>query len=146
VRRGTANGPANGVTNPGYASAPTNVSYTFGERGGFRLDDITSTDLGINYMLPFGRYRFFVETDVLNLLDEQGLEDPDAIDKTVWTRRQADCLQTGTTTRCLAFNPLAGETPVEGKNWQKGPDFGQPLSTDAYQLARTYRFSLGVRF
>ena len=48
--------------------------------------------------------------------------------------------------RCLAFNPLAGDQPVEGVNWQKGPLFGQPTSKDAYQLPRTYRVSLGVRF
>jgi hypothetical protein len=146
VRAGTSTGPANGVVNPGYETVPTNVSYTFGERGGFRVDDITSTDLGINYALPFGRYRFFVETDVLNILNEQGIEDPDNIDRTILTRRQSSCLQTGTSTRCAAFNPLVGEEPVEGVHWQKGSAFGQPLTADAYQLPRTYRFSLGLRF
>jgi hypothetical protein len=146
VRRGTSTGPANGVTNPGYASVPSNVGYTFGERGGFRVDDIKSTDLGINYAVPVGRFRAFVEVDLLNMFDEQGIEDPDAVDKTVLTRRQTSCLQTGTTTRCAAFNPLAGETPEEGKHWQKGANFGKAVSQDAYQLPRTYRFSLGLRF
>ncbi|HYI08083.1 MAG TPA: TonB-dependent receptor [Thermoanaerobaculia bacterium] len=146
VRAGTSTGPANGVTNPGYATVPSNVGYTFGERGQFRLDDITSTDLGLNYSLPFGRYRFFMEADLINLFNEQGIEDPDAVDKTVLTRRQATCLQDGTTTRCAAFNPLANEKPVEGVHWQKGPSFGQAISADAYQLPRTYRLSLGFRF
>jgi hypothetical protein len=146
VRRGGTTGPANGITNPGYASVPTNVGYTFLERGGFRVDDITSTDLGVNYALPFGRYRAFLEADILNILGEQGIEDPDAVDKTVLTRRQATCLQTGTTTRCAAFNPLVGEEPQEGVHWQKGASFGQAISADAYQLPRTYRFSLGLRF
>ena len=147
VRRGTAAGPANGVVNPGYASVPTNVGHTFGERGGYRLDDVTSTDLGLNYALPLGPTRLFVEFDLLNIFNEQALADPDSVDKTVLTRRQASCIQTGTTnTRCLAFNPLAGEEPVEGVHWQKGPLFGQPTHQDAYQQPRTYRLSLGVRF
>jgi hypothetical protein len=147
VRANSSTGPATGgVVNPGYETVPTNVSYTFSERGELRLDDITSTDLGLNYVVPFGRFRFFAEADVLNILNEQGIEDPDHIDKTILTRRQATCLQTGTTTRCAGFNPLAGEEPVEGVHWQKGSAFGQPLSTDAFQVPRTYRVSLGLRF
>ncbi|HEX6099414.1 MAG TPA: TonB-dependent receptor [Thermoanaerobaculia bacterium] len=147
VRRGTSTGPANGVVNPGYETVPTNVGYYFGERGSFRLDDITSTDVGVNYKMPFlGRYQVFVEGDLLNLFNQQGIEDPDFVDKTVLTRRQATCLQTGTTTRCAAFNPLAGEAPQEGVHWQKGPNFGRPVSYEAYQLPRTYRVSLGLRF
>ncbi len=37
-------------------------------------------------------------------------------------------------------------TPVEGVNWVYHPDFGEPTDEDAYQLARTYRFSIGFRF
>ena len=74
------------------------------------------------------------------------MEDPDFVDKTVLTRRQTACLQTGTSDRCLPFNPLAGEVPREGVNWQKGPKFGQPTAADAYQLPRTYRLSVGLRF
>jgi hypothetical protein len=146
VRRGTANGPANGVVNPGYESAPTNVGYTFGERGAYRVDAISSTDVGINWALPLrGSFRVFVETDFLNILNEQGIEDPDSVNKTVVTRRQASCVQ-ASGVRCVAFNPLAGEKPVEGVNWQKDPNFGKPTGTDAYQLPRTYRVSVGVRF
>jgi outer membrane receptor protein involved in Fe transport len=147
VRRGTANGPANGVVNPGYESVPSNVGYTFGERGGYRLQNISSTDLGLNYALPFGRYRFFLETDIINIFNQQGIEDPDLVDKTVITRRQAACVQVAKPTdRCLPFNPLAGDVPVEGVHWRKGTNFGKATSSDAYQLPRTYRFSLGVRF
>ena len=146
VRAGAANGPANGVVNPGYETVPTNVGYTFGERGGFRVDDISSTDLGVNYSVPFRAVRFFLEADLLNMFNEQGIEDPDFVDKTVLTRRQTNCLQTGTNTRCLAFNPLRGEQPTEGTHWQKGANFGNPTAADAYQLPRTYRFSLGLRF
>jgi outer membrane receptor protein involved in Fe transport len=150
VRRATSptsTGPANGVVNPGYVTAPSSVTYYFSDRGGFRLDDITSTDLGVNwYAPPLRGVRFFIEGDILNLFNEQGLEDPDFIDKTVLTRRQTSCLQTGTNERCLPFNPLAGEVPQEGVHWQKGAKFGQATAADAYQLPRTYRLSLGLKF
>lgn len=147
VRAGTSTGPANGVVNPGYVTAPSSVTYYFSDRGAFRLDDITSTDLGVNwYSPPLRGLRFFIEGDILNLFNQQGLQDPDFIDKTVLTRRQTTCLQTGTNQRCLPFNPLAGEAPQEGVHWQKGPRFGQPTAAEAYQLPRTYRLSIGLRF
>ena len=80
------------------------------------------------------------------MFNQQGVEDPDFVDKTILTRRNTTCLQTGTTTRCAAFNPLAGEAPVEGTHWQKGANFGKVVNLEAYQQPRTYRFSLGVRF
>lgn len=139
VRRGPSTGPANGVVNPGYVTAPSSVTYYFSDRGGFRLDDITSTDLGVNwYAPPLRGVRFFIEGDILNLFNEQGLEDPDFVDKTVLTRRQSASLR--------PFNPLAGDVPQEGVHWQKGPRFGQTTAADAYQLPRTYRLSLGLRF
>ena len=146
VRQGTSPArPANGVVNPGYVTVPSNVGHTFGERGGYRVDDISSTDLALNYVLPFGRYRVFLETDIINIFNQQGIEDPDFVDKTVQTHRQT-ATRCNNNTRCLPFNPNAGDKPVEGVNWVKGPLFGQPISADAYQLPRTYRFSLGVRF
>jgi outer membrane receptor for ferrienterochelin and colicin len=146
VRKGASNGPANGVVNPGYASVPSNVPYYFSERGGIRVDNISNTDLGINYALPIRHVQFFVEGDLINIFNAQGVEDPDFVDKTVLTRRQSSCIQSGSTSRCVPFNPLAGDKPTEGVNWQKGPKFGQVTTPDAYQLPRTYRVSLGVRF
>lgn len=146
VRRGVANGPADGVVNPGYVTPPTNVNYFFTKRGAFRVDSISSTDLALNWYMPsFGGVRPFIETDFLNVFNQQGVEDPDFVDRTVLTRRQTGCLQTGSSTRCLAFNPFT-ETPQKGVNWQLGPNFGTPTSTSAYQLPRTYRFSVGLRF
>jgi hypothetical protein len=145
VRKGTANGPANGVVNPGYEAPPSSVNYFFSDRGAFRVDSISETDLGVNWYLPaFGGGRFFIEGDLLNLFNQQGVEDPDFVNQTVLTRRSTACVQSPGV-RCVAFNPFT-ETPVEGKNWQKGPLFGQPISTSAYQLPRTYRVSLGFKF
>lgn len=146
VRKGVSNGPANGVVNPGYETPPTNVSYYFSDRGAFRVDSISSTDLGLNWYLPSLRgARPFLEIDVVNLFNEQGVEDPDFVDKTVLTRRQTTCLQSGSTSRCVAFNPFT-DTPQQGLNWQYGPSFGTPTSAAAYQLPRTYRFSIGLKF
>ena len=146
VRKGTSNGPANGVVNPGYASPPSNVNYFFSDRGAFRVDNISATDLGANWYLPAIRgVRPFIETDFLNIFNQQGIEDPDFVNQTVLTRRQSSCLQTGSSSRCLTFNPFT-DTPKEGVNWQKGPIFGQPTSQSAYQLPRTYRFSVGLKF
>ena len=78
-------------------------------------------------------------------MGSQGIENPVAVDKTVLTRRQTTCLQTGTSTRCTAFNPFT-QTPQQGVNWQKGPNFGTPTSASAYQQPRTYRFSVGLKF
>jgi outer membrane receptor for ferrienterochelin and colicin len=146
VRQGVANGPTVGVVNPGYATPPTNVNYFFSDRGAFRVDSISSTDLGLNWYLPSIRgLRPFIETDFLNVFNQQGIEDPDFVNQTVVTRRQTTCLQTGSTARCTAFNPFT-ETPKQGVNWQYGPTFGQPTSSAAYQLPRTYRFSVGLKF
>jgi hypothetical protein len=150
VRSTSTNGPANGIVNPGYQTPPSAVTYFFSDRGAFRLDDITSTDLGVNFYLNAVRgMQVFVEGDVLNLFGEQGIEDPDFVNTTVVTRRNntaaARCLKAGSTDRCDAFNPFT-ETPVEGVHWQKGAIFGQPTSNLAYQTPRTYRVSFGVRF
>ncbi|MBV9493536.1 MAG: TonB-dependent receptor [Acidobacteria bacterium] len=147
VRAGQANGPTNGITNPGYATVPSSVTYYFSDRGGLRLDTITSTDLGINFYLPtFRKAQLFVEADLINILNEQGIEDPDFVDKTILTRRNTNCIQSGTaSTRCLAFNPFT-DTPKEGVHWQKASTFGTPTSENAYQMPRTYRVSVGIKF
>ncbi len=100
----------------------------------------------MNWYLPSLRgVRPFIEIDFLNVFSEQGVEDPDFVDRTVLTRRQSTCLQTGSTSRCVAFNPFT-DTPQQGVNWQYGTNFGNPTSAAAYQLPRTYRFSVGLKF
>ena len=54
-------------------------------------------------------------------------------------------------TRFAAFNPFT-QTPVQGSpggagvNYALGPNFGKAIAPQAYQLPRTFRFSVGVRF
>lgn len=146
VRQGTSNGPAIGVVNPGYSTAPTSVNYFFSDRGAFRVDPIYATDLGINLYLGAMRgVRPFIEADIVNMFNQQGIEDPDFVVQTVLTRRQTSCLQTNSTSRCTAFNPFT-TTPVQGTNWQYGTNFGKATSQNAYQTPRTYRFSVGLKF
>jgi hypothetical protein len=56
VRKGASNGPANGVTNPGYVVPPSSVTYFFSDRGAYRVDSINSVDLGsTSTSAPSGR-------------------------------------------------------------------------------------------
>ncbi|HEX8411047.1 MAG TPA: TonB-dependent receptor [Thermoanaerobaculia bacterium] len=133
----------NGVVNPGYANAPSRVWYYFGERGEFRADDVTSTSLALNWESPSIRgTRLFVQTDIINVFNEQAVEYPatargNVIDQTVFVRRTRSTL--------TAFNPFT-TAPVEGVHYQKSATFGQPTNREAYQDPREYRVSVGVRF
>jgi len=50
-----------------------------------------------------------------------------------------------TPARFAAFNPFT-TTPVQGVNWDYGPNFGRAISRFAYTTPRSYRISFGVRF
>jgi hypothetical protein len=93
--------------------------------------------------------QLFAQGDLLNVFSNQGVEDLNFVNRTVLTQANSTCLQTaaGPTpgARCLAFNPFT-ETPVEGIHYRKDPNFGNPNNFQAYQLPRTYRLSVGLRF
>ncbi|MFP5247288.1 MAG: TonB-dependent receptor domain-containing protein [Thermoanaerobaculia bacterium] len=113
----------------GYISAPETVTYFVGERGSQRWEDVTATDLALNYRLPLGKIEFFTEGEIINLFNEQAQ-----------INGNTSVVRTAT-----AFNPFT-ETPVEGTHYTKGASFGQARSSLDYQQARTYRLSLGFRF
>ena len=122
----------------GYVGAPGNIAYYFSEKGAFKTDDVTRTDLALNYSFfvnAFGsELEMFIQPEVLNVFNEDAVT---AVNTTVRTRAQTAALS--------AFNPFT-ETPVEGVNWEKGPTFGQARSAADYQQPRTFRFSVGLRF
>jgi len=126
------------VTNPGYRTPPSNVSYYFSGRGAFTTDDVTRTDLSVNYsfLIPaFGtNMEFFLQPRVTNVFNEKAVVGPNA---TVLTHRNRAYLSN--------FNPWETQ-PVEGVHWEKGANFGKPLTPGAYQHPRTYTVSFGVRF
>jgi hypothetical protein len=64
---------------------------------------------------------------------------------TILTADNAAACPGSPTGRCLPFNPFT-ETPVEGVNYVKGPDFGKAVNALGYQQPRTFRVGLGLRF
>jgi hypothetical protein len=129
-----------GVPNPGYASdnTPAVLPYFYTGRDAFRTDDLTQTDLTLNYTWSFsalGRMiDAFLQPEVLNVFGEEAVL---GVDTTV--------LDATNSSRLQRFNPFT-ETPVEGVHWQKGDNFGKPLGPANYQTPRTFRFSVGLRF
>ena len=107
-------------------------NYYFSDRDAFETDDITRTDISLNYSFhwnAFGRrLEVFVQPEILNLFDE---------DSVIAVNNDVVELQ--------AFNPFT-ETPVEGVHWRKGNNFGQPENEDDLQRPRLFRVSIGFRF
>jgi hypothetical protein len=149
---------ANAVpTNPGYSLSSIGDSHTyyFSDRGAFRTDAVTATDVSVNYRLPIRGFELFAQGQVLNVFNEDTYNDIylSRMDFTVRTFRT-----NGASSGLKAFNPST-ETPIEcpqgqtaaqctalGAHWQLGPNFGKAINKDAYQSPRTYRFAVGFRF
>lgn len=144
-------GRAGGITNPGYRTPPSAVNYYFSDRGEFRFDDVTSTALALNYDTNPSWLRgvsLFVQAEVLNVFNE----DAGTFNTTILTGAACN-------PACTRFNPFAGDTPVEGTHWRKGPLYGKPTAETipvldvtgigfggSFQTPRTYRGSVGLRF
>jgi outer membrane receptor protein involved in Fe transport len=149
------------VTNPGYQTPPSSVSYYFSSRGAYRLDDTKSTDIAFTYafVLPVlgSDFQFFFEPRITNVFNEHAVNYPAGVNTTVYTSRNAGH-------GLLPFNPFTtkpiqcpqGDTAAQctalGANYQLAANFGKPLTPTtsttqgAYQLPRTIILSLGVRF
>ena len=137
--------PSPFVTNPGYVSVPTSVTYFFGGRGNLKTNNIFRTDFTLNYRIKLIGVELFFQPEIINLFNRKGVV---SYDEEVLTA--LDCPATGTAAGCPAgglkpFNPFKDE-PVEGVNFIKGPNFGKPNSENDYQTPRVYRFSLGLKF
>jgi outer membrane receptor protein involved in Fe transport len=133
--------PATGAYN-----AVPNGQYYFSQRGAFRTDDISSTNLAVRYTF----HHFFAQGDLLNVFNRSGVADPTRLATTVSTA--------ATSSVFAVFNPFT-QTPIQcptgaaasvcqamGANYQLATNFGQPQSELAYQTPRTVRLSMGVRF
>jgi outer membrane receptor for ferrienterochelin and colicin len=130
------------VVNPGYRTPQggASLTYYFTERGAFRLPTTYRTDFAMNYSLRIPALRtttLFAQGQILNLFNGTKLANPQFMNFTTLTRVNTTALQ--------AFNPFT-DTPAEGAHWQYGPNFGKATDYRAYQLPRTYLFSVGVRF
>ena len=133
------------VPNPGYAnplgnavmpresSAPWTTSC---KAGAYRTDNITRTDLALDWAVPVYRgAELFVHAQLFNVFNEKGVV---AVDLTVLTA--SDSPQT-----LSPFNPFT-QTPQPGVNYRLGPNFGKPTSSAGYQSPRTFQFGVGLRF
>ena len=122
----------------GYAGNPGYQTYYFSDRGAFRWDNITRTDLAINYsfFIPLGgsQLELFLQPEVQNVFNEHGQIDGNSVEFTAINDPTLE-----------PFNPWT-ETPVEGVNWRKDDEWGQAEDDTDYQIPRTFRISVGIRF
>ena len=143
---------ANIPANPGYIrnQLGTQHDYFFSDRGEFRGEDEHNTDVALSYDVRIWKIGLFARAQVFNALNGDAVITPNA---SVTTRRTG-----GASSGLVAFNPFT-ETPIEcpqgaaaatctsmGAHWQKGANFGKPVSTSSYQIPREYKFTLGLRF
>jgi len=122
----------------GYVGQPGFQTYYFSDRGAFTFDDTTRTDLAINYsfFIPIGgsQVEFFVQPEVQNVFNEQAVITGNS---TEYTAINDPSLE--------AFDPWT-DTPVEGVHWRRHDEWGQAEDDGDYQLPRTFRVSVGIRF
>ena len=148
------------VTNPGYLVPPpgTDTTYYYTARDAFRTEGQVRTDLAVNYAhrIPGGRgVELFGQFQVLNVFNRFQLC---ACGGTVFgtgsagnaggvniQRIDTTALTPVTTARLAAFNPFT-TAPVQGVNWELGPNFGKALNRFAYTTPQSMRLSFGVRF
>jgi hypothetical protein len=128
------------IPNPGYLTPPTWGSTWIEPRDTYRTDNVHSTDLALNFGFFIGKsVEIYLQPEVLNVFNESAVTN---VNQTVQTRSYG-C----PSSVCQYFNPLdASYTPVEGLDYQFGPTFGQPESDSDYQVPRTFRVSMGIRF
>ncbi len=124
-----------------YASPGTTTTYFVdGKRGQYNGEDMTQTDLGVNYSLKLWKIELFAELNLFNVFDEDAAVYPN----NGWTNTTVR----STGTPFDVFN----ETPVEGVHYTFDPGFGTPLEgngvtgNSAYQRPFTYTLDLGIRF
>ena len=123
-------------TDLGYVQNPPFVTYFFSDRGAFRTENVTRTDIAVNYSffvnIGGGQLEFFVQPEVINVFNESAITNPNT---TIAGPRQG----------MAAFDPFT-EDPVQGVNWEFGPNWGEASLAGDYQQPRTVRFSFGLRF
>jgi hypothetical protein len=138
---------ANYVTNPGYLTPPTRATYYFSGRGSLRTPSIYQTNLSFNYDFKLAGLNLFVIPEVVNVFNQQKVDTTDSrfFDASIATSDTRGKCRNGAGGNCEPFNPFT-QTPVEGVNWQRGPNFGKAINPFGYQTPRTFRFTAGVRF
>ena len=130
------------IANPGYATTPTSSTYYFSKRGELNWDDVTATDLAINYDAPaIGRVQIYVQTELRNAFNRQAQVNGNT---TVSVANGTNGLQ--------YFDPFT-TTPIEGVHYRKSAAFGTARTATTFvgaqgdfQLPRTFLMSFGLKF
>jgi outer membrane receptor for ferrienterochelin and colicin len=135
-----------------YVNPPATVTYYFTKRGAYHTDNITRTDLSLNYGFKFPALgkdvEIFLIPQLTNVFNEHGVA---GVNTTVYTNYNSssyakfnpfttapsECPQSDTRAQCKAAGTY---------NWQKGPSFGKPTGPSNYQTPRTFALSVGLRF
>jgi hypothetical protein len=152
-------GPVNAipfVNNPGYAQPQggSTENYYFTARDAFRTDASIRTDLSVSYdrgiRAATHQLNLFIQAQVINLFNQfQLCGCGDTVFNNggpVLLTRIGQTVLTNSNTPSLArFNPLV-DTPVQGVNWNLGPNFGTAINKLAYTSPRIFRLTFGVRF
>jgi hypothetical protein len=102
---------------------------------------MTRTDLALNVSLKVWKsLEVFLQPELINVFNEDAL---------TGGRIGIDS-STTVNTRASAGAPLQNfdpsQPPVEGRDFTYAANFGKAIGRDAYQLPRTFRFSVGLRF
>jgi hypothetical protein len=141
-----------------YTAVPATATYYFRPRGSFRFDDATRTDLGVNWSKPVWHVNLFAQAEVINVFNEHALTGNalgGGVSTTVtvgnasfnpFTQTPRECPQSSTVAQCNAAFPVVAGDPNSGWNYKLSDAFGKATSFTGYQQARTYQFSLGLRF
>jgi len=146
------------IANPGYVIRPASVTYYYTDRDTFHTDNITNTDISLNYAFHFQSFgkgiEIYLQPIIQNVFNEHGVLNVNTAVRDA-TTNPPKCVVAGCNPLVdpilpgtfRPFNPYTS-TPVEGDklNWQKGPNFGKPTNQLDYQQPRTYRLSVGFRF
>ena len=132
------------MVNPGYSRVLRRRSrYWFTDRDAFHTDDITRTDIALNYSITFGkRFEIFIQPEVLNVFDEDGVINVN----TAVLVTGPNCPDGAEWSTARRFNPFTHHS-------RRGRELGQGRRTSAsrptptdFQTPRTFRVSVGFRF
>ena len=132
--------PTSYVTNPGYVTPPTSVTYYISGRGPLRNQKVFNTDVSLSWSKKVhGSVELFFRGLVSNVFNNLAVV---SVDTTVSSNASPGAY---TAASLPAFNPFT-TAPVADVNYRYGPLFGQPTGPGSYQNSRTASFSVGIRF
>ncbi|HUK35398.1 MAG TPA: hypothetical protein VLV86_15890, partial [Vicinamibacterales bacterium] len=145
------------VNNPGYITpqGAATENYYFTARDAFRTAATFRTDFAANYNYSVHggsrRLDLFIQAQTINLFNQSQLCGCGGSSVFVNGGSVAlssigqSVLTNSTTAGLTPFNPFT-TAPVQGVNWNLGPNFGTAVTRTAYTSPRTFRLSFGLRF